>query len=72
MSCSFIPFPFCFLGGMSKLGLTTFEAKIGQENEQSMGLFRKLHFEQVRARLLRCSRGLVDMGMVLIHEHVMS
>ncbi|XP_049625729.1 alpha/beta-tubulin-N-acetyltransferase 9 isoform X2 [Suncus etruscus] len=33
--------------GMSKLGLTTFEAKIGQENEQSMGLFRKLHFEQV-------------------------
>ncbi|XP_049625722.1 alpha/beta-tubulin-N-acetyltransferase 9 isoform X1 [Suncus etruscus] len=45
--CSFIPLPFFFLVGMSKLGLTTFEAKIGQENEQSMGLFRKLHFEQV-------------------------
>lgn len=69
---SFISLPFCFLGGMSKLGLTTFEAKIGQENEQSMGLFRKLHFEQVRSRLLRCGCRLVDVGLILIHGHVMS
>ncbi|XP_055994405.1 alpha/beta-tubulin-N-acetyltransferase 9 [Sorex fumeus] len=33
--------------GATKLGLTTFEAKIGQENEASIRLFRKLHFEQV-------------------------
>lgn len=35
--------------GATKLGLTTFEAKIGQENEPSIRLFRKLHFEQVAA-----------------------
>ncbi|XP_032473922.1 N-acetyltransferase 9 isoform X5 [Phocoena sinus] len=33
--------------GVTKLGLTKFEAKIGQGNEPSMQLFRKLHFEQV-------------------------
>ncbi|XP_032473918.1 N-acetyltransferase 9 isoform X2 [Phocoena sinus] len=32
---------------VTKLGLTKFEAKIGQGNEPSMQLFRKLHFEQV-------------------------
>uniref|UniRef100_A0A8D1J9S6 Alpha/beta-tubulin-N-acetyltransferase 9 n=1 Tax=Sus scrofa TaxID=9823 RepID=A0A8D1J9S6_PIG len=33
--------------GVTKLGLTTFEAKIGQENEPSIRMFRRLHFEQV-------------------------
>lgn len=33
--------------GVTKLGLTKFEAKIGQGNEPSLQLFRKLHFEQV-------------------------
>ncbi|XP_065753172.1 alpha/beta-tubulin-N-acetyltransferase 9 isoform X5 [Phocoena phocoena] len=32
---------------MMSYGLTKFEAKIGQGNEPSMQLFRKLHFEQV-------------------------
>ncbi|XP_047614584.1 alpha/beta-tubulin-N-acetyltransferase 9 isoform X3 [Phacochoerus africanus] len=35
------------LRGVTKLGLTTFEAKIGQENEPSIRMFRRLHFEQV-------------------------
>lgn len=35
--------------GMTKLGLTKFEAKIGQDNEPSLRMFRKLHFEQVAA-----------------------
>uniref|UniRef100_A0A8C9EAS9 Alpha/beta-tubulin-N-acetyltransferase 9 n=1 Tax=Phocoena sinus TaxID=42100 RepID=A0A8C9EAS9_PHOSS len=39
--------PLSLLGGVTKLGLTKFEAKIGQGNEPSMQLFRKLHFEQV-------------------------
>uniref|UniRef100_A0A8C9JXE7 Alpha/beta-tubulin-N-acetyltransferase 9 n=1 Tax=Panthera tigris altaica TaxID=74533 RepID=A0A8C9JXE7_PANTA len=34
-------------GGVTKLGLTKFEAKIGQGNEPSIRMFRKLHFEQV-------------------------
>uniref|UniRef100_A0A5F9CXR6 Alpha/beta-tubulin-N-acetyltransferase 9 n=1 Tax=Oryctolagus cuniculus TaxID=9986 RepID=A0A5F9CXR6_RABIT len=33
--------------GVTKLGLTKFEAKIGQGNEPSLKLFRKLHFEPV-------------------------
>ncbi|KAM9209021.1 alpha/beta-tubulin-N-acetyltransferase 9 [Dugong dugon] len=33
--------------GVTKLGLTKFEAKIGQGNEPSIHLFQKLHFEQV-------------------------
>ncbi|XP_019321858.2 alpha/beta-tubulin-N-acetyltransferase 9 isoform X1 [Panthera pardus] len=32
---------------VTKLGLTKFEAKIGQGNEPSIRMFRKLHFEQV-------------------------
>lgn len=35
-------------GGVTKLGLTKFEAKIGQENEPSIRMFQKLHFKQVR------------------------
>lgn len=38
-------------GGVTKLGLTKFEAKIGQGNEPSIRMFQKLHFEQVRMRL---------------------
>lgn len=34
---------------MTKLGLTKFEAKIGQENEPSIRMFQKLHFKQVKA-----------------------
>ncbi|XP_040845653.1 N-acetyltransferase 9 isoform X1 [Ochotona curzoniae] len=33
--------------GVTKLGLTKFEAKIGQGNEPSLRMFRKLHFKQV-------------------------
>lgn len=33
--------------GVTKLGLTKFEAKIGQENEPSIRMFQKLHFKQV-------------------------
>ncbi|KAF6299207.1 putative N-acetyltransferase 9 (putative) [Rhinolophus ferrumequinum] len=33
--------------GMTKLGLTKFEAKIGQGNEPSIQMFQKLHFQQV-------------------------
>ncbi|XP_021567667.1 N-acetyltransferase 9 isoform X2 [Carlito syrichta] len=35
------------LSYVTKLGLTKFEAKIGQENEPSIRMFQKLHFEQV-------------------------
>ncbi|XP_068932593.1 alpha/beta-tubulin-N-acetyltransferase 9 isoform X5 [Petaurus breviceps papuanus] len=35
------------LEGMTKLGLNKFEAKIGQGNEPSICMFKKLHFEQV-------------------------
>lgn len=35
--------------GVTRLGLTKFEAKIGQENEPSIRMFQKLHFEQVAA-----------------------
>ncbi|XP_015314459.1 alpha/beta-tubulin-N-acetyltransferase 9 isoform X1 [Bos indicus] len=35
------------LYGVTRLGLTKFEAKIGQGNEPSIRMFRKLHFEQV-------------------------
>uniref|UniRef100_A0A8C9PBL9 Alpha/beta-tubulin-N-acetyltransferase 9 n=1 Tax=Spermophilus dauricus TaxID=99837 RepID=A0A8C9PBL9_SPEDA len=34
-------------GGVTKLGLTKFEAKIGQGNEPSIRMFQKLHFKQV-------------------------
>nr|XP_005584934.1 PREDICTED: N-acetyltransferase 9 isoform X4 [Macaca fascicularis] len=37
------------IAGMTTLGLTKFEAKIGQENEPSIRMFQKLHFEQVAA-----------------------
>ncbi|PNI32498.1 NAT9 isoform 18, partial [Pan troglodytes] len=33
--------------GVTTLGLTKFEAKIGQGNEPSIRMFQKLHFEQV-------------------------
>ncbi|KAH0629456.1 hypothetical protein JD844_011528 [Phrynosoma platyrhinos] len=33
--------------GMTHLGLTTFEAKIGLENEISIGMFKKIHFKEV-------------------------
>ncbi|XP_004394429.1 PREDICTED: N-acetyltransferase 9 isoform X1 [Odobenus rosmarus divergens] len=33
--------------GVTRLGLTKFEAKIGQGNEPSIRMFQKLHFEQV-------------------------
>ncbi|XP_066471805.1 alpha/beta-tubulin-N-acetyltransferase 9 isoform X2 [Tiliqua scincoides] len=33
--------------GMTQLGLTTFEAKIGLENEASISMFKKLHFKEV-------------------------
>ncbi|XP_045425813.1 N-acetyltransferase 9 isoform X1 [Lemur catta] len=33
--------------GVTKLGLTKFEAKIGQGNEPSIRMFQKLYFEQV-------------------------
>lgn len=39
------------LGGVTRLGLTKFEAKIGEGNEPSIQMFRKLHFEQVRMLL---------------------
>ncbi|XP_062976325.1 alpha/beta-tubulin-N-acetyltransferase 9 isoform X2 [Elgaria multicarinata webbii] len=32
--------------GMTHLGLTTFEAKIGLENEASIGMFKKIHFKE--------------------------
>lgn len=35
------------LVGMTHLGLTTFEAKIGLENEPSIGMFKKIHFKEV-------------------------
>ncbi|KAM5309850.1 alpha/beta-tubulin-N-acetyltransferase 9 isoform 2-T7 [Glossophaga mutica] len=35
------------IAGLTKLGLTKFEAKIGQGNEPSLRMFQKLHFEQV-------------------------
>uniref|UniRef100_A0A8C8YCL9 Alpha/beta-tubulin-N-acetyltransferase 9 n=1 Tax=Prolemur simus TaxID=1328070 RepID=A0A8C8YCL9_PROSS len=42
-----LPFLSSPLGGVTKLGLTKFEAKIGQGNEPSIRMFRKLYFEQV-------------------------
>uniref|UniRef100_A0ACB8EL23 N-acetyltransferase 9 n=1 Tax=Sphaerodactylus townsendi TaxID=933632 RepID=A0ACB8EL23_9SAUR len=33
--------------GMTRLGLTIFEAKIGLDNEASIGMFKKLHFKEV-------------------------
>ncbi|NXB69347.1 NAT9 acetyltransferase, partial [Donacobius atricapilla] len=33
--------------GVRKLGITKFEAKIGQENEASISMFKKLHFKEV-------------------------
>ncbi|NWR82301.1 NAT9 acetyltransferase, partial [Furnarius figulus] len=33
--------------GVRSLGITKFEAKIGQENEASICMFKKLHFEEV-------------------------
>lgn len=34
--------------GVRNLGITKFEAKIGQENEVSICMFKKLHFKEVR------------------------
>lgn len=34
--------------GVRKLGITKFEAKIGQENEASICMFKKLHFKEVQ------------------------
>ncbi|XP_023794426.1 N-acetyltransferase 9 isoform X4 [Cyanistes caeruleus] len=33
--------------GVRKLGITKFEAKIGQDNEASICMFKKLHFKEV-------------------------
>ncbi|XP_015735827.1 N-acetyltransferase 9 isoform X2 [Coturnix japonica] len=33
--------------GVTELGITKFEAKIGQENEASICMFKKLHFKEV-------------------------
>lgn len=33
--------------GVRNLGITKFEAKIGQENEASICMFKKLHFKEV-------------------------
>ncbi|XP_032640981.1 alpha/beta-tubulin-N-acetyltransferase 9 isoform X1 [Chelonoidis abingdonii] len=33
--------------GVTKLGITKFEAKVGQENEASISMFKKLHFKEV-------------------------
>lgn len=41
----FLAFP----AGVTKLGITKFEAKIGQENKASISMFRKLHFKEVTA-----------------------
>ncbi|XP_027811571.2 alpha/beta-tubulin-N-acetyltransferase 9 isoform X4 [Marmota flaviventris] len=35
------------IAGVTRLGLTKFEAKIGQGNEPSIRMFQKLHFKQV-------------------------
>ena len=40
-------FPTCF-AGVRNLGITKFEAKISQENEASICMFKKLHFKEVR------------------------
>lgn len=36
------------LAGVKNLGINKFEAKIGQENEASICMFKKLHFKEVR------------------------
>lgn len=33
--------------GVTDLGITKFEAKVGQENEASICMFKKLHFKEV-------------------------
>nr|XP_060620716.1 alpha/beta-tubulin-N-acetyltransferase 9 isoform X4 [Anolis sagrei ordinatus] len=35
------------IAGMLHLGITIFEAKIGLENEASIGMFKKIHFKEV-------------------------
>ncbi|XP_060620716.2 alpha/beta-tubulin-N-acetyltransferase 9 isoform X4 [Anolis sagrei] len=35
------------IAGMLHLGLTIFEAKIGLENEASIGMFKKIHFKEL-------------------------
>lgn len=52
-------------GGVTKLGLTKFEAKIGQENEPSIRMFQKLHFKQVRASLVG-SRGFREAELLVL------
>lgn len=39
---------FISFAGVRTLGLTKFEAKIGQENKASICMFKKLHFKEVR------------------------
>lgn len=34
--------------GVTELGITKFEAKIGQENEASICMFKKLNFKEVQ------------------------
>ncbi|XP_018521314.1 N-acetyltransferase 9 [Lates calcarifer] len=36
--------------GVTKLGIKKFQAKIGLDNEVSIGMFKKLHFQEVRRR----------------------
>lgn len=51
-------------GGVTKLGLTKFEAKIGQGNEPSIRMFQKLHFKQVRTSVGRPQSGVVVLELV--------
>ena len=38
----------CLPLGVTKLGVKKFQAKIGLDNEVSVGMFKKLHFQEVR------------------------
>lgn len=51
--CAFIdvtevPLSLISPAGVKNLGITKFEAKIGQENEASICMFKKLHFKEVQ------------------------
>lgn len=43
-----VPLSLISPAGVRKLGITKFEAKIGQENEASICMFKKLHFKEVQ------------------------
>ncbi|XP_077780297.1 alpha/beta-tubulin-N-acetyltransferase 9 isoform X1 [Podarcis muralis] len=42
----------CLIPRMTRLGLNTFEAKIGLENEASIGMFKKIHFKEVGVNVI--------------------